>query len=529
MVYGWLLARRGLAVGLFGGGLMCFSATILAHASLATTDACFTLIALLALAVLAAYGRRPTLARYLVAATAIGAAVAAKYSGLFLFPVAGIVIVVVAYRRVTTSAGARASSWPLGLEAPATSWRAHARALALAAGSLAVLVYLALVVAWALHLFAFARIGEVVWFGEPSTPAWVRSLAHVELPAPIVGIVAQYLHNLRGHGAYLMGDWSTTGWWYYFPCAALFKSTPVELLLGIGLVVSAVGRLRGLWQCPSPRPSPQGGQGVTASLRDVRASLGETRPREARPREESQPLEGTRTVDCARLVWWSGLVVYGLMMLNVRVQIGQRYLLPMYPLLILIVVDAGAEIGKRRPKLAGLVGLLLLAGQCASAFSVAPHYLAYFSPLVGGPANGARLLVDSNLDWGQDLPSLRKELERLGNPRVLLYYFGTASPEAYGVRATVAQSGHFGDWENYEFIAVSLTTLYGPPPFGEPRLHPLKNIEPMASAGYSIMIFDAGAARRAVEKASGLLTASPRRACPRRPASRPGIRHSDAG
>ncbi len=129
---------------------------------------------------------------------------------------------------------------------------------------------------------------------------------------------------------------------------------------------------------------------------------------------------------------------------------------------------------------------------------MAPHYLAYFSPLVGGPAKGAKLLVDSNLDWGQDLPSLRKELERLGPVRVLLYYFGTAVPEAHGVQAEVARSGYLADWDNYDLIAVSLTKLYGPPPIGEPRLHPLKDVEPVARAGYSIVIFDAAAARQAI-------------------------------
>ena len=34
--------------------------------------------------------------------------------------------------------------------------------------------------------------------------------------------------------------------------------------------------------------------------------------------------------------------------------------------------------------------------------SIYPHYLAHFNEAVGGPRNGYRYLVDSNLDWGQD-------------------------------------------------------------------------------------------------------------------------------
>ena len=44
---------------------------------------------------------------------------------------------------------------------------------------------------------------------------------------------------------------------------------------------------------------------------------------------------------------------------------------------------------------------------------VRPHYLAYFNESVGGPANGYKHLVDSSLDWGQDLPELKAWTNRL--------------------------------------------------------------------------------------------------------------------
>jgi hypothetical protein len=71
---------------------------------------------------------------------------------------------------------------------------------------------------------------------------------------------------------------------------------------------------------------------------------------------------------------------------------------------------------------------------------VHPHYLAYFNALAGGPANGYRLLVDSSLDWGQDLSGLRDWLnEHNAGPdrtRVYLSYFGSGQPEYYHVEAT---------------------------------------------------------------------------------------------
>ena len=39
--------------------------------------------------------------------------------------------------------------------------------------------------------------------------------------------------------------------------------------------------------------------------------------------------------------------------------------------------------------------------------SVYPHFTAFFNRAAGGPANGPRYLLDSNLDWGQDVKKLK--------------------------------------------------------------------------------------------------------------------------
>ena len=79
----------------------------------------------------------------------------------------------------------------------------------------------------------------------------------------------------------------------------------------------------------------------------------------------------------------------------------------------------------------------LVGWHAAIAARIHPHYLAYFSPVVGGPEQGYRHLVDSSLDWGQDLPGLQKWLiahRQPGEP-VYLSYFGTADPARYGINA----------------------------------------------------------------------------------------------
>jgi hypothetical protein len=69
-----------------------------------------------------------------------------------------------------------------------------------------------------------------------------------------------------------------------------------------------------------------------------------------------------------------------------------------------------------------------------------PHYLAHFNGVVR-PARAYRHLVDSSLDWGQDLPGVRRYIEtRPPSGPVYLSYYGFASPVYYHVPAILAYS-----------------------------------------------------------------------------------------
>jgi hypothetical protein len=70
----------------------------------------------------------------------------------------------------------------------------------------------------------------------------------------------------------------------------------------------------------------------------------------------------------------------------------------------------------------------------AATVSARPYFLSFFNGLAGGPRGGLRILSDSNLDWGQGLPALRRWTQEHAVERVNLCYFGTADPAAYGVR-----------------------------------------------------------------------------------------------
>ena len=60
-----------------------------------------------------------------------------------------------------------------------------------------------------------------------------------------------------------------------------------------------------------------------------------------------------------------------------------------------------------------------------------PNEIGYFNSLVGGMQNGPRFLLDSNIDWGQDLPKLQRYLQKHSITRLPFDYFGRATVSYY--------------------------------------------------------------------------------------------------
>ena len=127
--------------------------------------------------------------------------------------------------------------------------------------------------------------------------------------------------------------------------------------------------------------------------------------------------------------------LYWLVSLTTHLNIGHRHILPTYPVLFILAGGLGVCLTRRlAPATVLIAGLLLW--QAVEAGRIYPHYLAYFNPLAGGPENGHRHLVDSSLDWGQDLPGLKVWLDRYaGQAPVYLSYAGSGEPAYYDIHA----------------------------------------------------------------------------------------------
>jgi len=179
-----------------------------------------------------------------------------------------------------------------------------------------------------------------------------------------------------------------------------------------------------------------------------------------------------------------------------KLNIGLRHILPIYPFLFVWIGGRIMTIWASRSRTAQWVVSLLGIWLLISTLRVSPHYLAFFNELAGGPGSGHRVLVDSNLDWGQDLKGLRNWMSDHGVSRIQLAYFGTLDPAYYGIEAdplpgtlTVQSRSKIGGSPAPSHIAVSATYLKGLYLWNRDQYAYLRRQEPVAVIGHSIWVF----------------------------------------
>ncbi len=246
--------------------------------------------------------------------------------------------------------------------------------------------------------------------------------------------------------AFLFGKLSLTGWWYYFPAAVLIKSTIPALLLAGSATVGA----------------------LTAAIRFRR-----------RPGAAADEL----------FLWLPALFFLGVSMAG-GINVGLRHVLVIYPLLFLLCGRLWPWSRESRSLRAAVVVLLVF--HAAACLAIHPHHLAHFNRLSGGPENGYRMMVDCNLDWGQDLKLLAEYLEGAGDHEELrLAYFGPTPPEVYGIsnfRAVSPENQLHPEAGFYAVSATRLQNLYG---FQRTpgRFRWLRDRPPDHQLGYSILLY----------------------------------------
>ena len=451
-VFSWTRRHWGLSAASLALLLCVLSPEVLAHGTIVSTDLGAALFIFVSVIAFERATERATWGRVLAAGAALGAALATKYSALVLVPVLGVL-----------AAGTVLWREPMGMAllgartvAPAREDRRRRVLDVLLV--LAIMVAVAWLVIWAAYLFqpSFSADPEVnasfewdrvrpdnPFFAEPVLLAKRLSL----LPDPYLFGFFRFVKHSEARPSFLMGERSEVGHWYYFPATFALK-TPLGLVVLLALALATWRR-----------------HAVTAR------------------------------VAC---FLWLPVAVYLALTLTRGLNIGHRHLLPIYPFLFVAAGRCATLVRGWRPLSVAVVAAA--AWYAVSVARVHPHYLAYFNEAAGGPAQGYRLLADSNLDWGQDLKRLPQWLRAHGIARAKLSYFGTADPEYYHVPADLLP-GYMLPRPRQEIrsvvpgdiVAVSATNLAAI--YVEPDVRPLMALlrarEPIGHVGYSILVYRA--------------------------------------
>jgi hypothetical protein len=315
----------------------------------------------------------------------------------------------------------------------------------------------------------------------------VWALDHHLLPeAWLNGLLFIYAGTLR-RSSFLMGSYSETGWWYYYPLVMLFK-TPIATLVAIA--ISAVVLLlpkAGRRLAPSPgTPGEGGGEG------DFRAPA--ALDVQNHPHPYPLPEYRERGPELWTLACF-GLppILYAVMAVTTAAA-GLRHVLPIYPFLYIAVGLAAARLWSKRAgrAIVAIVGM----GLAIETLVAFPDYVAFFNIATGGERGGIRLLSDSNLDWGQDLPRLAAWQAAHSDRKLYLSYFGTVDPAHYGIRYTNLPGGYAlgppaAEPREPGVIAISATNLQGV--FSEDLrayYKQLWDVEPLAVLGGTIYLYE---------------------------------------
>lgn len=397
-VYHWASRLYGWPAGLLSLFLFTTCPNMLAHGGLVTEDMAFAFLSFASVYLFYLYNRSERAALLAAAAAALGLALNAKYTAVLLFP-------------------ALAAYCLLEHRASGESASALRRRGALLAAA-----------------FAAAAAAVFLFYGFPAIKYY------------LTGLYRTAVHIDGGQMAFLNGRYSITGFWNYFICALLYKTTlPALIFAGLAAV---------------------------AGFRD-----GKLFDR-----------------DAVYLTLFPALLLLAASVSNF--QIGLRHVLPVYPFLF---VYCGGAVKLFKGRMGALAPAALLLWQGWTSASVHPYYLTYFNELAGGTARGHERLLDSNIDWGQDLKELRRYLRAENVSDLVLSYYGSTVPEYLGrpyqdlLSSIAEKDGHANSLAPArEYLAVSATNLHGLyfQELGKDVFYWLRGRPPKAVIGNNIRVYD---------------------------------------
>jgi len=520
--YRWASELYCPAGGLLALGLWCFSPNVLAHAQMITPDLGATSLGAAACYLFWRWLRAPNWSRAFTSGIALGAAESAKATFLLLYALLPLSWL---FWRLTGASKSAGLLFQPESASPTLEDRDTRRISQRQAAQLTAMFGLSLYVLNLGYVFegSLKPLGDYQFISsalrgpsDTAGPASVRRnrfagtlLAGLRIPVPanyLLGVDHQKRDFESGYPSYLRGEWRHGGWWCYY-------------LYGLAVKVPL-----GTWLLFLMAPA------VGVTFRLTRAATNSSR-------SEAATIGGATWRDEVVLLL-PAVFILALVSSQTGLNRHLRYVLPIFPFVFIwigrlgrLFADAPQQHGVRSPqelpKWTRGRAIQKIAVGSALAWSIVnslwyfPHSLSYFNELVGGPLGGRWHMLDSNVDWGQDLLYLTSWLAEHPEARPLgLAYFGYFDPRAAGVEFLLPPRGPVprakGSCEPNSAVlpstsshnigplpgwyAVSVMMLHGytyaiPDGKGR-RFHSdrpyytyFQQFEPVARAGYSIYIY----------------------------------------
>ena len=375
LVYLWARELYGRKAGLVALTFFAFCPTLIGHAHVVTIDAGGATFLLLALYLFYRFVKEPSPGRLALAGIGLGLAEISKMTTLFLYPLFVILAVV---------------SLAKGWRFPPRRTGEERSGVGASLASLFLIFLISLLVIDSAYLFQGVgqRLGDYEFQSR-----FMKGLAGAlpaGFPVPLPSAYMEGFDSIRldtelgEFPNYLFGRWSREGTPVYFLVAFLFK-TPLILVAAL----------------------------LAAPFLRIRRPLGEF------------------------FVWLPLIILFASFSLfSLKVNYGIRHILPTFPLVFIFAsrwapfLEGPFFEGKRKAlRTAAAVALCLYP---VSALLATPDTLSYFNVLAGKQPD--RILLDSNLDWGQGLRRVKAYMDREGLERVPLVYFGHVDPALYGIQ-----------------------------------------------------------------------------------------------
>ena len=416
LVYIWAKELWGKKAGLFALILFVFNANIIAHSRFVTTDLGISAAFFLSSYTVYRYLKKPNWKNLVFAGLAFGVVLVTKFSAAVLAPTYLIVWVMLMFKKGTENGK------PLLEQINDKKWtkRAWSGFVAFAA-----IVLIGVTAMWlfyiphTMNMPAEVQRGLIAESGVGPLTKPLQSLSGNVITKPLaqwlLGFAMVTGHVEGGHDAFLLGMTSNQGWWYYYPVTIALKTQiPIFLFIILAYV---------LWK------------------------------------------KSERKDWFTEAYLWTLPIVLLALGMQGKINLGIRYMLPIYAYIFLIVSPLGNLITKdnllkiknNMVKFAATwLVILLTLWYVAAAFMIYPHYLAYYNEFVGGYKNGYKYLTDSNTDWGQDIRRLATWVQDNHVDRIYVDVFPGAFEAKYYIGDPMVE-WHVQDGRPSGYFAVSAT------------------------------------------------------------------------